>query len=78
MFQGKKFFARSIGYGEHGGIDFVKTVAGTITMDTSTDYMTALDMPIGLFLDCYNTLVMISEKRDEELKRSIEAVKNKK
>jgi hypothetical protein len=47
-------------------------------MDTSTDYMTALDMPIGLFLDCYNTLVMISEKRDEELKRSIDAVKNKK
>ncbi len=41
-------------------------------MDTSTDYMTALDMPMGIFLDCYSTLVFISEKRNEEMRNSLE------
>jgi hypothetical protein len=78
MFKGQKFFVRSIGYGERGGVNFLKLVAGTITMDTSTDYMSALNMPLGIFLDCYNTLSYISEKRDEDMKKSMEAMKNKK
>ena len=74
---GTKFFARSIGYGERGGIKFIKLAAGTITMDTSTDFMTALNMPMGIFLDCYDTLSEISEHRNEEIKRSMDASKKK-
>lgn len=78
MCKGAEFFARNIGYGERGGLEFIKLIAGTITMDTSTDYMTALEMPIGIFLDCYNTLSVISESRNEELKKSVDAIKSKK
>ncbi len=78
MWKGKRFFARSIGYGDRGGLDFIKLVAGTITMDTSTDYMTALDMPFGIFLDCYETLSYISKEREKEMKQKMDASKNKK
>jgi hypothetical protein len=47
-------------------------------MDTSTDYITALNMSLEVFLDCFETLSSISETRAEEMKKSVEAVKNKK
>jgi hypothetical protein len=47
-------------------------------MDTSTDYMTALNMPMGVFLECYQTLTFISDQRNEEMKKSMDAIKNQK
>lgn len=71
MFPGSKFFARSIGYGEHGGVNFLKIVAATITMDTSTGYMDALEMPLNIFLECYETLSHVSQLREDEMKKSL-------
>lgn len=46
-------------------------------MDTSTDYVSALNMPIGMFLDCYDTLAYISEQRNEELEKNMKDSKKK-
>lgn len=46
-------------------------------MDTSTDYMTALNMSMGVFLECFHTLSDISDQRNEEMKRSMNTLRNR-
>ena len=62
MWSGAYFFAGCFD-GGFGGIDDLRLLCANITIDTSTSYMEAMNMPIGEILVLCDAINEISEER---------------